>query len=334
MATIVIAEAGVNHNGDMELAKQLIELAANAGADYVKFQSFIADSLVIPNAKKAPYQLSGEPEEESQLAMLQRLQLDESQHHLLIQYCKNCGIEFLSTGFDSTSISMLWNLGQRLFKVPSGEITNWFLLEQVAKFNCPIILSTGMSNLNEVSKALDVIEQYGTSRDKVTVMHCTSNYPAPLESINLKAMETMRKKLGVNVGYSDHSLGINVSLAAVAQGATIIEKHFTLDNELPGPDHKSSLNPTELKQMISEIRNLEIIMGDGVKEPAKSEMENLNVIRKSIVANSRIAKGEKFTRQNLTAKRPGTGISPMELPNIVGKIANRDYEANEMIEMP
>jgi N,N'-diacetyllegionaminate synthase len=334
MATIVIAEAGVNHNGILDLAIELIDIAVAAGADYVKFQTFNADSLVVPSASKAPYQLAAGAEEESQLAMLRRLELNESEHRVLIEYCKNSGVGFLSTGFDAPSISMLWNLGQRIFKIPSGEITNRPLIEQVARFNCPIILSTGMSTLEEVSDALDVIEQQGTNRNQVTVLHCTSNYPATLKSINLRAMDTMRREFGVNVGYSDHSLGISVSLAAVAMGATIIEKHFTADKSLSGPDHKASLDPDELKELVREIRELEVVLGDGIKVPSASEFENITVIRKSLVAQKEILKGELFTIDNLTAKRPGLGISPMKISRVLGATATRDYAIDEIIEMP
>lgn len=334
MATIIIAEAGVNHNGSLELAKELIDIAVAAGADYVKFQTFNADSLVVPSASKAPYQLAAGSEEESQLAMLRRLELNENEHRVLIEYCKNSGVAFLSTGFDAPSISMLWDLGQRIFKIPSGEITNRQLIEQVARFNCPIILSTGMSTLEEVSNALEVIEQQGTNRNQVTVLHCTSNYPATLQSINLRAMDTMRREFGVNVGYSDHSLGISVSLAAVAMGATIIEKHFTADKGLPGPDHKASLDPTELKELVREIRGLEVVLGDGIKVPSVSELENITVIRKSLVAQKEILQGDLFTSENLTAKRPGIGLSPMEISKVLGTTATRDYAIDEIIEMP
>lgn len=334
MATIVIAEAGVNHNGSLELAKELIDIAVAAGADYVKFQTFNANSLVVANASKAPYQLMAGSDEESQLTMLKRLELNKNEHRVLIEHCKISGIAFLSTGFDAPSISMLWELGQRVFKIPSGEITNRQLIEQVARFNCPIILSTGMSTLEEVSKAIEVIEKQGTHRNQVTVLHCTSNYPASPQSINLRAMDTMRREFGVNVGYSDHSLGTSVSLAAVAMGATIIEKHFTADKGLPGPDHKASLDPTELKELVREIRELEVILGDGIKKPSASEFENIRVIRKSLVAQQEILRGDVFTWQNLTAKRPGIGISPMEISKVLGKAATRDYAIDEIIEMP
>ncbi len=334
MAAIVIAEAGVNHNGSLELAKELIDIAVVAGADYVKFQSFNADSLVVPGASKAPYQLVSGLEEESQRDMLKRLELNETDHKVLIEHCKQVGIEFMSTGFDSSSISMLWDLGQRIFKIPSGEITNRPLIEQIASFNCPIILSTGMSTLDEVSSALDVIEQQGTDRSQVTVLHCTSSYPAAPDSINLRAMETMRRELGVSVGYSDHSLGIEIGIAAVAMGATIIEKHFTSDKNLPGPDHKASLDPTELKEMISKIREMEVVLGDGVKAPSASEFENIKAIRKSLVARKTIFRGDLFTSENLTTKRPGIGISPMEISKVLGKAATRDYAIDEIIDMP
>lgn len=334
MATIVIAEAGVNHNGSLELAKELIDIAVVAGADYVKFQSFDADSLVVPTASKAPYQLTTGLEEESQLAMLRRLELNEMEHRVLIEYCKRSGIAFMSTGFDAQSISMLWALGQRIFKIPSGEITNRPLIEQIARFHCPIVLSTGMSTLEEVSSAIDVIEQQGTCRNLVTVLHCTSSYPASPESINLRAMETMRRELGVSVGYSDHSLGIEISIAAVAMGATIIEKHFTSDKNLVGPDHKASLDPSELRELIRKIRELEVVLGDGIKVPTASEFENIKVIRKSLVANKPIFRGDLLTSENITAKRPGTGISPMEISKVLGTTATRDYAINEIIDMP
>lgn len=332
MKTLIIAEAGVNHNGDMNMAKKMIEVAAHAGADLVKFQSFNADRLVTFSASKASYQISSENEEESQHEMLRKLELTETMHHELLAYCKTQGIGFFSTGFDIQSIDLLVELGQRLFKIPSGELTNFPYLQYIGKLDSEVLLSTGMANMDEIGAAIDVLEVAGTDRANITVLHCTTAYPVPTEDVNLRAMCSIQEKFGVKIGYSDHTLGIEIPLAAVALGAEIIEKHFTIDRTLPGPDHKASLEPQELTAMIEGIRKIEKALGDGKKLLMPSEMKNIHVARKSIVASKQIKKGETFTDENLTAKRPGTGISPMKLPALIGKLATRDYFSDELID--
>jgi N,N'-diacetyllegionaminate synthase len=332
MSVTVIAEAGVNHNGDLEIAKSLIDAAVHAQADIVKFQTFSADRLVSRNAPKAQYQKENMTNEESQFSMLKKLELSEESHHDLIKYCKLQKIEFLSTGFDIQSLDFLNNINQNMFKIPSGEITNLPYLRHLGKIGKPIILSTGMSTLKEIEEALNVLEISGTPRNKITVLHCTSAYPAPKKDVNLKAMNTILKEFNVAVGYSDHTLGIEISIAAVALGATVIEKHFTLDRNLPGPDHKASLEPNELKELVSAIRNIEVALGDGIKRVMPSEAENLAVIRKSLIASRVIKKGETFNYDNLSIKRPGVGISPMKFDEILGQTSKRNYAENEIIE--
>lgn len=332
MKTLIIAEAGVNHNGDINMAKRLIDIAANSGADLVKFQTFSADRLVTHGAAKADYQILATDNTESQYDMLRKLELTESMHNELIAHCASQNIGFFSTGFDVESINLLVGLGQELFKIPSGEITNLPYLRHIGKLNKTVILSTGMSNMDEIEAAINVLEESGTHRSKITVLHCTTAYPVPMSDVNLRAMQSIQKKLNVAVGYSDHTLGIEIPIAAVALGATIIEKHFTTDRSLPGPDHKASLEPGELMAMIDGIRNIEKALGDGVKRLMPSEFTNLPIARKSIVASLPIKTGDLYTEHNLTAKRPGTGISPMEWHNLLGSKANRDYLADELID--
>jgi N,N'-diacetyllegionaminate synthase len=333
MKTLIIAEAGVNHNGDINLAKKLIDIAANAGADLVKFQTFSSDRLVTFGAAKAEYQILATDNNESQQEMLRKLELSESMHHELIAHCASQNIGFLSTGFDIESIDMLVGLGQELFKVPSGEITNLPYLRHIGKLKKDVILSTGMSNMKEIEAAINALEVSGTHRSKVTVLHCTTAYPAPMSDVNLRAMQSIRNEFDVAVGYSDHTLGIEIPIAAVALGATVIEKHFTCDRTLPGPDHKASLEPSELKYMIDGIRNLESALGDGIKRLMPSEKENLRVIRQSIVARTQISKGEIFSVANLTTKRSGDGVSPMLWDHVVGKVAGKNYITDELIEI-
>ena len=328
----VIAEAGVNHNGDMERAIQLIDVAAQSGADVVKFQTFNAKKLVTATARKAAYQLRATDTQESQLDMLRRLELSRSQHVELINHCKKRGIEFLSTPFDADSIQMLVELGLKKFKIPSGEVTNTPFVRAVARHGLPVLLSTGMCTLAEIETAIGTITAAGLSRDKITVLHCNTQYPTPIADVNLNAMVTICNGLKVRVGYSDHTLGFEVSIAAVALGANVIEKHFTLDRNLPGPDHAASLEPNELQAMVKQIRNIEAAMGSGIKGPSPSELPNLAVARKSIVANRAIRSGETFTEENLTTKRPGTGLCPTQWDQIIGKRAPRDFSEDEQIQ--
>lgn len=332
MKTLIIAEAGVNHNGDLAIAKQLISKAAEAGADFVKFQTFITEKNICLNAPKADYQKISSGIEESQYQMVKRLELDKVAHEFLIAECQNYGIGFFSTGFDPESIDLLATLGLDQFKIPSGEITNLPYLRHVGRYGYPVILSTGMAALGEIEAALEVLEQAGTPRGRITVLHCNTEYPTPMADVNLRAMLTIRDAFGVAVGYSDHTLGIEVPIAAVALGATVIEKHFTLDRNLPGPDHKASLEPDELKAMVAAIRNIEQALGDGIKRPSPSEAKNKAVARKSIVAARAIRVGEMFTAENLTVKRPGTGISPMRWDEVLGRMAQRDYAPDELLE--
>jgi N,N'-diacetyllegionaminate synthase len=331
--TIIIAEAGVNHNGDLSLAKQLIDVAAEAGADLVKFQTFCADRLVTRTARKADYQTQTTDGKESQHEMLRRLELSAEMHKDLIAHCAARNIGFFSTGFDIESVNLLVSLGQDHFKIPSGEITNLPYLRHIGQFGRTVILSTGMAILGEIEAAIDVLEQAGTPRAQITVLHCTTEYPTPMDEVNLHAMQSIGAAFGVAVGYSDHTPGIEVAIAAVALGATIIEKHFTLDRKLPGPDHKASLEPEELKAMIAAIRNIEAALGDGVKRLTPSESRNKPIARKSIVAGVEIRKGEIFTVDNLAAKRPGTGISPMGWDEVIGRASPRDFAADELIEL-
>tara|TARA_R110002111_G_scaffold260570_2_gene332011 strand:+ start:1416 stop:2417 length:1002 start_codon:yes stop_codon:yes gene_type:complete len=330
--TLIIAEAGVNHNGDIQLAKQLIDAASEAGVDYVKFQTFKSEKLVSKNAEKAKYQKENTGNSsESQLKMLQKLELSEADHLELITYCKSKDIKFLSTAFDLESIDFLNRLNIDLFKVPSGEITNYPYLEKIGSLGKPIIISTGMATIDEIGHAMAVVMKSGTPRHKITVLHCNTEYPTPMHDVNLNAMQTIAETYGVPIGYSDHTLGIEVPTAAVALGATVIEKHFTLDKTLPGPDHKASLEPNELKAMVIAIRNIESALGDFEKEPTPSELKNKSVARKSIVANTSIKKGDVLTKDNITTKRPGNGISAMEWPNIIDTTAKKDYLEDDLI---
>ena len=327
----IIAEAGVNHNGDINLAKKLIDVAANAGVDAVKFQTFKTELCVSKNAKKASYQEENTGKEESQFEMIKKLELDENTHKELIAYCKEKNITFLSTPFDSDSIKLLDELGLSTFKIPSGEITNLPYLRQIGGFNKKIILSTGMANLGEVEAAIDVLVKSGTKRENISLLHANTQYPTPMEDVNLRAMITLKNAFGLEVGYSDHTLGIEVDIAAAAMGAKIIEKHFTLDKNMPGPDHKASLEPDELAAMVGAIRNIELALGDGLKHFSKSESENIKIARKSIVAKCDIKKGEIFSEQNICVKRPGDGINPMRWDEVIGQISQKDYKQDELI---
>jgi len=327
----IIAEIGVNHNGDIVLAKKLIDEAKKSGANCVKFQTFKADSLVTKTAKKAQYQNLNYDSDESQYMMLKRLELTPDMHKEIILYCEEKNIEFLSSGFDIESIDFLSKLGQKIFKIPSGEITNFPYLRHLGTISKSIILSTGMSNLNEIKDAIQILESGGLERKHITVLHCTSEYPAPLNEVNLSAMNEIKNKLHVSVGYSDHTAGIEVSLAAVALGAEVIEKHFTINQALPGPDHKASLEPKELKLMVKLIRNIEVALGEPIKQASKSEIKNMAIVRKSIVAKNKIEIGEIFTKNNLTTKRPGTGISPMKWDFVIGQKASRVFDIDELI---
>jgi N,N'-diacetyllegionaminate synthase len=331
MSVFIIAEVGVNHNGSLELAKQLVDVAKGCGADAVKFQTFKAATLVTKAAKQAEYQTTNTGKQESQFDMLKRLELSEEDHQTLVEYCQEQNIEFMSTPFDLLSIQFLNRLGVERFKVPSGEITNYPYLKMVGSFNKEIVLSTGMAILGEVEAALNLLIEAGTEQDKITILHATTDYPTKMQDVNLTAMQTIAHAFKVNVGYSDHTPGIEVPVAAVALGASIIEKHFTLDKNLPGPDHKASLEPQELKAMIAAIRNVEIALGGGIKRPSQNEQKNMQVARKSIVALTAIKKGEVFTEQNLTVKRPGLGMTPMRWNDVVGQTAQKAYEADDLI---
>lgn len=329
--TLIIAEAGVNHNGSIDMAKRLIEAAAEAGVDYVKFQTFKSEKLVSRHAAKADYQKANTGGEDSQLKMLQQLELSRDDHFLLIEHCKKCGIKFLSTAFDLESIEFLHSLNLDLWKIPSGEITNLPYLRSIAQKGGRVIMSTGMCDLSDIEAALKVLTSNGTPEENITLLHCNTEYPTPWNDVNLRAMHDIAKRFNVPVGYSDHTRGIEVPIAAVALGATVIEKHFTLDNNLPGPDHKASLEPHQLKAMVDAIRHIECALGSGTKQVSESERKNMAIARKSIVAATEIKKGELFTPQNITVKRPGGGISPMKWDEVIGTIASHDYLPDEMI---
>jgi N,N'-diacetyllegionaminate synthase len=334
MRTLIIAEAGVNHNGEINLAKKLITAAAAAGADLVKFQTFSAKNLVSSSAPKAEYQKKTTESSESQLEMIQKLELSREDHTVLIEECRANGIGFFSTAFDFQSFDLLMELGcLEQIKIPSGELTNLPLLRYMSRFGKPLMLSTGMANLGEIEAAIEAIEVAGTPRHLITVLHCTTEYPTPMEDVNLCAMVAMKKAFGVSTGYSDHTPGIEIPIAAVALGATVIEKHFTLDRNLPGPDHKASLEPHELKAMVEGIRNVERALGDGVKRPSPSELKNKPIARKSLVAIRPISAGEAFSAENIGAKRPGTGLSPMLWDEIVGRIATKNFAIDEQITL-
>ncbi len=333
--TIIIAEAGVNHNGDISLAKQLIDVAALAGVDYIKFQTFKSEKLVSKQAKKAEYQIANtNNNQESQLEMLKKLELSEADHELLILYCKEKGIQFFSTAFDLDSLQYLADIGLTLVKIPSGEITNLPYLRKAAKLFKKVILSSGMATLEEVEDTIEVLLKEGLSLQDIIVLHCTTEYPTPMHEVNLKAMQTIANHFNVATGYSDHTLGIEVPVAAVALGAKIIEKHFTLDKNMEGPDHKASLEPNELKAMVLAIRNIELsLAGTGIKEPSSSEKKNIAIVRKSIVAKKVIKKGEILEESNLAVKRPGNGISPMKWDSIIGTAACRNFDIDDLIQI-
>ncbi len=329
--TLIIAEAGVNHNGDLQLAIDLINSAAAAGADVVKFQSFHANNVATVSAEQVAYQQNTLTQAQGQLQLLERLELKPEQHIQLIAHCHALNIEFLSTAFDQPSIQLLSSLRMSRWKIPSGEITNLPYLRQIGSKGQLVILSTGMATMGEIEAAIDVLEHAGTPRNMITVLHCTTEYPAPPDEVNLRAMKSIARAFGVTVGYSDHTEGIEVPIAAVAMGATIIEKHLTLDRNLPGPDHKASLEPDAFAAMVRGIRIVEQAFGDGIKRPTASEQTNLPLVRKSLVAARPIRNGEFFSEANLTAKRPGTGISPMEWDTWMGRTASRDFAVDEFI---
>lgn len=327
----IIAEAGVNHNGSQKLAQKLIDAAVKAGADAVKFQTFKAENLVSKSAQKAEYQKQTTSVEESQFEMIKKLELDVAVHKELMAYCQEKDIIFLSTPFDHDSIDLLNELGLEIFKIPSGEITNLPYLRHIGRLNKKIILSTGMANLGEVEAAINVLTGAGTQRENITVLHANTEYPTPMRDVNLKAMQTLGRAFNLAYGYSDHTNGIEVPIAAVAMGGSVIEKHFTLDKTMEGPDHKASLEPHELTAMVQAIRNIEQALGSAVKQPSPSESKNKSIARKSIVAKAAIKRGEIFTEQNLTIKRPGTGINPMRWDEVLGTVANKDYIEDELI---
>ena len=327
----IIAEAGVNHNGNIDIARKMVEVAALSGADYIKFQTFKTEKLVTASAPKAAYQEIQTGMEGSQFGMLKNLELDEQAHILLMDHARKHGIRMISTPFDEESAELLNRLNVELFKVGSGDLTNVLLLRQLASFGKPVILSTGMADLQEIAKALDILEKAGLPKSKVTLLHANTDYPTPYHDVNLRAMQTMAQEFGVTVGYSDHTDGIEVPVAAVALGAKVIEKHFTLDRNMAGPDHKASLEPAELNAMVKSIRNIEQALGSYKKEPSSGEKRNMAAARKSIVAACPIFKGELFTEHNLTVKRPGTGICPLRWDDIIGTFAARNYRTDELI---
>ncbi|MBR2526666.1 N-acetylneuraminate synthase [bacterium] len=327
--TFIIAEAGVNHNGSFELAKQLVDKASEAGCDCIKFQTFKAENLVNKSAKKADYQIKNTNNDDSQYKMLKNLELSYDKFSQLKEYCELKNIMFLSTPFDLESADFLNNLGMTIFKIPSGEITNLPYLRKINSFGKKVILSTGMANLDEINDALNVLKNCD-----VSLLHCTTEYPCPYDNVNMNAMLTIKNKFNLPVGYSDHTQGIEIPVMAVAMGAKIIEKHFTLNKTMEGPDHKASLEPNELKQMVKSIRNIELAFGNGIKKPQENEKKNIEIVRKSIVAKCDIKKGEKFTEENLTVKRPANGISPMRWDEIIGKTALKNYSSDEIIVIP
>ncbi|MDY6867883.1 MAG: N-acetylneuraminate synthase [Chloroflexota bacterium] len=331
--TLIIAEIGVNHDGDLNKAEQLIDVAANAGADLVKFQTFNAERLVTSMAPKAEYQSLAEDEKQSQLDMLCQLELSHEMHEILIEHCEKKGVGFFSTAFDTGSIDYLVSLGIDRFKVPSGEITDLPYLRHVGSYGKSIILSTGMATLGEIEAAIDALEYAGTPRKNITVLHCNSEYPTPVHDVNLLAMCSIRDAFKVDVGYSDHTLGIDIPIAAVALGAKVIEKHLTLNRNHSGPDHKASLEPHEFTSMVRSIRNIEKALGDGIKRPSSSEIKNKHIARKSLVASRHISIGEKFTAENVTTKRAGKGISPMRIDEIIGKSAVRSFQPDDIITL-
>lgn len=329
---LIIAEAGVNHNGDISIAKKLIDIAAAAGVDFIKFQTFKSENLVSKAAKKATYQQKNlKTKENTQYEMLKKLELSYDVHHNLIDYCKLKKIKFLSTAFDLESIDFLNKLNLQLYKIPSGEITNLPYLQKIGSFNKKVIVSTGMCVMSEISNAIKVLTDAGTSKKNITVLHCTTDYPTSFKDVNLNAMLQIKKELHVEIGYSDHTLGIDVPIAAVAMGAKIIEKHFTLDKNLPGPDHKASLEPNELVEMVKSIRNIELALGEFDKKPTKQELKNMLVGRKSIHTSKNLKKGSMIKSEDIIMKRPGTGISPMQMKDVIGKKLNKNKEADKLL---
>lgn len=327
----IIAEAGVNHNGDPDLAKKMVDVAKDAGADYIKFQTFVPENLVSKSAEKAQYQKDTTGNSETQLQMLQKLTLSKESFIELKEYCDQIGIGFISTPFDLDSIEFLSKLNMDFWKIPSGEVTNLPYLEAIALTGMKVVLSTGMCNMDEINAAIEALETNGVQ--DIELLHCNTQYPTPYEHVNLKAMQTIREKTGKKVGYSDHTQGIEIPIAAVTMGANIIEKHFTLDKNMEGPDHRASLNPAELKEMVDAIRHIECAIGTGVKEASQSELVNRQAVRKSIVAKRRIKCGEVFTEENVTTKRPGNGMSPMRWHEVLGQTAKRNFEEDELIEL-
>lgn len=331
MSVFIIAEAGDNHNGDFALALKLVDVAVESGADCVKFQTFVTEEVISKKAEKADYQKESTGINESQYEMVKKLELSFEQFKEIDSYCKKKGIIFLSTAFDLRSIEFLNTLDMPFWKIPSGEITNLPYLMKIAQINKDVVLSTGMSTIEEIREAVDVLTNNGAG--KITLLHCNTEYPTPMEDVNLKAMASLQKLFNLDVGYSDHTLGIEVPVAAVALGAKIIEKHFTLDRNMEGPDHQASLEPHELKDMVKSICNIEKALGSDIKKPSQSETKNINIARKSIVARRKIVKGEVFTEENLAIKRPGNGISPMKWFDVLGKESTRDFEEDELIEI-
>ncbi|MBU1345146.1 MAG: N-acetylneuraminate synthase [Proteobacteria bacterium] len=332
--TFIIAEAGVNHNGNLATAENLIDAAAKAGADAVKFQTFYTENLCSKTAPKADYQNKYTRKDETQFQMLKKLELDKKAHLQLMAYADKKNIQFLSSPFDLRSIDLLDALGMNLFKIPSGEITNLPYLEKIGTLGKQVVLSTGMADLDEIQFAIETLEKSGMKLDDISLLHCCTQYPASMEEVNLLAMQTMARRFPtVRIGYSDHTVGIEVAIAAVALGARIIEKHFTLDRRMPGPDHEASLEPDELKGMVCAIRHIELALGDGIKQPSPAEIKNKTIVRKSIVASKNIKKGEKFSQLNITIKRPGTGISPVEWYTVLGKRAKRNFKAEDLISL-
>ena len=328
----IIAEAGVNHNGNVELAKEMIAVASEAGADAVKFQTFCAEEEISVFAPKAAYQKDTTGAEESQLDMVKKLELSFEEHQELVVCCRQKQIQFLSTPFDLQSIDWLLALGLERFKIPSGEITNLPYLRKIGGLRKDLMMSTGMADLGEIEDALFVLTEAGTPKERITILHCNTEYPTPMQDVNLRAMLTIQQAFGVNIGYSDHTLGLEVPIAAVTLGARVIEKHFTLDRQLPGPDHRASLEPNELGEMVTVVRNIECALGTGIKRPSPSERKNMVIARKSIVARLAIRQGDIFTDENITVKRPGSGINPMEWDAVIGTRAIRDFVPDEAIE--
>ena len=334
MKTIIIAEAGVNHNGNMTTAMEMVDAATEAGVDYIKFQTFKTNKLVDKSAEKATYQKSNyNDSDDSQYTMLKKLELDMDAHYNLISYCRKKGIGSLSSAFDLDSIDMLKKLTLDFWKIPSGEITNYPYLKKIGQYNDMVIMSTGMSDLHDINNALELLIKSGTQKENITVLQCNTEYPTPMRDVNLTAMDTIKNTFNVRVGYSDHTLGIEVPIAAVALGAEIIEKHFTLNRKMEGPDHKASLEPAELTKMVSSIRNIEMALGDGIKKATQSESKNINIVRKSIFAQTRIKKGEVFTEENLICKRPAKGLSAMMWEEVIGKKAKKEFKPDDLIEI-